>query len=417
MMKPRDIYAMTRGYPRRVWLVCFGAYALSQMDLALWSYALPLIREEFALTRTQLGLLTGGAFAAGGALLVWLGVLTDRFGRRRMMIFATVSSSILVSAHTLAANVLMLGALRAGSIATGGLLYPASGALVTEEAPARIRGIMTGLLQVGYPFGWFLASLIGYFVLERFGWRSMFLAGLLSIPFIFVIRRVISESGRFQKPEANAPVQRAGLSQLFLPGILRRTIILFTAQYCFVVAYGGAMIFAPLYMYEARGFELADTATLVGLSNLIGIFGYFLAAWVGEFWLTRRTTTVVWTLLGGFFLALFIWFPGGYWQSLGLFSLMSVFLLGTAAVKFAYVAEVFPTRLRATGLAFCGSLAVTLGQASGPALIGWIADTANWGLAMLAGGALPMFAAGLLYLLLQPLPSGLDVDEIQRRLA
>src|SRR5690606_32436946 len=111
--------------------------------------------------------------------------------------------------------------------------------------------------------------------------------------------------------------------ELFGPGMRRRTITLFAAQYLFVIAYGGAFIFAPLYFHEARGFEIAHTATLVGISNLIGVLGYFLAAWVGEFYLTRRTTTVIWTLLGSFFFVIFLWFTRSYAESMVAFSVMA----------------------------------------------------------------------------------------------
>jgi MFS transporter, putative metabolite:H+ symporter len=411
-----EIRQLTAGYPGRLWLVCFGAYALSQMDLALWSYALPQIRTEFALTRTQLGLLTGAAFAVGGVLLVWLGTLVDRLGRRRLMIGGLIASSLLVSAHAIAPNVWALGVLRAASMAGGGLLYPTSGALVTEEAPARIRGLMAGTLQIAYPLGWFVASIFAVLLLEQHGWRPLFFVALLGLPYAWVVRRAVRESSRFSQAAATDS-GRGSIRQLFAPGVRRRTLTLFAAQYCFVVAYGGAFIFAPLYFHEARGFDIGETATLVGLGNLVGIFGYVLAAWIGEFHLTRRTTTVIWTLLGSACFVVFLWLTNTYVQSMIAFSVMAVFLLGTAAVKFAYVAELFPTRIRATGIAFCGSFAVLLGQATGPAVIGWLADTRGWNVAMFAGGAVPLAAAGLLYLLLKPLPSGLDVDELQRRLA
>jgi MFS transporter, putative metabolite:H+ symporter len=231
-----------------------------------------------------------------------------------------------------------------------------------------------------------------------------------------VVRRVVRESSRLA-PAAASKAQRASVLELFAPGLRRRTLTLFMAQYCFVIAYGGAFIFAPIYFHEERGFDIAGTATLVGLSNLIGVFGYLLAAWVGEFYLSRRTTTIIWTLLGSVFFTVFLWFTSGYWQSMLAFAVMAVFLLGTAAVKFAYVAELFPTRLRATGIAFSGSFAVTLGQATGPIIIGWLADRHGWNVAMFAGCALPLLAAALLYLFLKPIPSGLDVDEVQRRLA
>lgn len=413
-MKPR-LTSLVRGYPGRLWLTCFGAYALSQMDLALWAYALPLIRVDLGLSRTEIGLLTGAAFAVGGVAIVWLGMLADRFGRRTMMLGGIVASSLFVAAHSLAANVATLGALRAASMASGGLLYPTTGALVAEEAPPRIRGLMTGLLQVAYPLGWFLASMLAVLLLADYGWRVLFVAGLLGLPFALVVKKVVKESSRFLRPAANE--KRASLRELFGAGIWRRTLILFAAQYFFVVAYGGAFIFAPIYFHEARGFDIAGTATLVGISNLIGIAGYFLAAWVGEFYLTRRTTTVIWTLLGSVLFVIFLWFTDGYLQSMIAFSIMAVFLLGAAAVKFAYIAELFPTRLRATGIAFCGSFAVLIGQGTGPAVIGWLADRHGWDLAMFVGGAVPLFIAGILYLFLKPLPSGLDVDEVQRRLA
>jgi len=387
------------------------------MDLALWSYALPLIRTDFGLTRTQLGILTGISFAAGGVLLVWLGTLVDRLGRRQMMIGGIVASSLLVSAHALAANIFVLGGLRAASMASGGLLYPTTGALVTEEAPARIRGLMAGVLQTAYPLGWFVASLFAVLLLEAYGWRPLFLVSLIGLPYVWVVVRQVRESSRFASSSVDGGTSaRGSIAELFAPGIRRRTITLFAAQYCFVVAYGGAFIFAPLYFHEARGFDIGHTATLVGMSNLIGIFGYFLAAWVGEFYLTRRTTTVIWTLLGSACFIVFLWLTNSYLQSMVVFSIMAVFLLGAAAVKFAYVAELFPTRIRATGIAFCGSFAVLLGQATGPVVIGWLADTRGWNVAMFAGGAVPLALAGLLYLFLEPVPSGLDVDEVQRRL-
>ncbi|MGE3774192.1 MAG: MFS transporter, partial [Gammaproteobacteria bacterium] len=287
-MKVREILALARGYPTRLWLTCFGAYALSQMDLALWSYALPVIRVEFDMSRTGIGVLTGAAFGLGGVALVWLGMLADRIGRKKTMIGGIVAASVFVAAHGLAMNPVALGALRAASMASGGLLYPATGALVAEEAPAKIRGLMTGLLQVAYPLGWFLASMLAVLVLADHGWRVLFIAGLIGLPFALVVKRAVRESSRFVAPAANAP--RPSLGALFAPGIRRRTVTLFLAQYFFVIAYGGAFIFSPLYFHEARGFDIAGTATLVGLSNLIGVLGYFLAAWVGEFHLTRRTT-------------------------------------------------------------------------------------------------------------------------------
>ena len=404
-----------RGYPSRAFLICLTAYAFSQTDLALFGYAVPSMRQEFGVDLKVMGWVISGSFVLGGVLLVWLALLTDRLGRKRMLGLSIVSSSVFIVLHALAPNAVALAVLRGLGIATGGLTYPVTGAIVVEEAPARLRGVFAGMLQTGYPLGWFIASLLAAPILAAYGWRPLFLVGLLSIPFVFVVQRYLRESVRF-RPPTDASTPRPSLSALFTPAMRRRTVTLFCAQFMFVAAYGGTAILFPTYFVESRGFAIGNSAYLVGLGNLIGVLGYLLAALVGEFVLTRRTTVVVWTMLGGLAFLWLVWGTTGYADSVVAFGVMAMFFYGTAAVKFAYVAEIFPTRLRATGLAFCGSLAVTLGTAVGPLLISYSVEHIGWDRAFSWFGALPLFVAGLLYLLLKPIPSGIDVDEVEARL-
>ncbi|NIP71479.1 MAG: MFS transporter, partial [Planctomycetales bacterium] len=140
------------------------------MDLALFGYALPVIRAEWGLSLGDLRWVLFFSFALGGVLLVWFGLLSDRHGRRRMLEVSILSSSMFITAHALATGPITLTLLRGLSIATGGLSYPVSGALVAEQAPARYRGIFTGMLQTGYPMGWFAASLFAAPLLVIVGW-------------------------------------------------------------------------------------------------------------------------------------------------------------------------------------------------------------------------------------------------------
>ena len=98
------------------------------------------------------------------------------------------------------------------------------------------------------------------------------------------------------------------------------------------------------------------------------------------------------------------------------YGLMSMFFYGSAAVKFAYLAEVFPTRLRATAMSTCGSLAVTLGSAAGPLMVARAVEAWGWDLGYSVLVGTPLVLAGLLYLLLTPVPSGLEVEEVERLL-
>jgi len=119
------------------------------------------------------------------------------------------------------------------------------------------------------------------------------------------------------------------------------------------------------------------------------------------------------TLLGAALFQVLVWQTETFNQMLVAYGLMSMFFYGSAAVKFAYLAEVFPTRLRATALSSCGSLAVTLGSAAGPLMVARAVETLGWdmGYSVLVG--VPLVMAGLLYLLLTPVPSGLEVEEVE----
>src|SRR3990172_3170874 len=70
------------GYPFKAFLVCLFAYATAQMDLALFGYAIPSIRKEFGLSLSGVMTIVSTAFIIGGMLIVWLGLWTDRVGRR-----------------------------------------------------------------------------------------------------------------------------------------------------------------------------------------------------------------------------------------------------------------------------------------------------------------------------------------------
>lgn len=398
--------------------ICFGAYMFSQLDLALFAYAVPAIRKDFGLTLQQIGLVITGAYVIGGLIQVVFGHLTDRLGRRRILMVASVGAGLFVAAHAAATGAITLALARAGAIGSGGALYPATGAIVTEVSPARYRGIYAGVLQIAYPLGWFIASLLAAPILVAFGWRAVFLVALISIPYVLIIRRWLPETARFTESAAareTKPGLVDSLRVLLTPRYRRRTIILFVAQWLFVIAYGGSTFLLPTYFTEHRGLPINMSAYLVGVGNAVSIFGYLGAAFIGEFLLTRRTTVVIFTLLGAAGFLAMLWIPKGFYDTMAVFAVMSIFFYGAAAVKFAYIAEMFPTEIRATGLAVCGSLAVNLGIAIGPLLVSTAVHQIGWQMALSFVVAVPLILAGLLYLLLKPIPSGLEVEAVQER--
>ena len=403
-----------RGYPLRAFVICLIAYTTAQMDLALFGYAVPAIRAEFGLTLSEVMAIVSAAFLFGGALLVVLGWLADRVGRLPLFQFSLLGSSFLVALISIAPGVATLTALRGASIAVGGLSYPITGAIITEEMPARLRGLFMGLLQIGYPLGWALASLWSMWLLTEYGWRQLFWVGLVSLPMVWVVRRYLREPPRSVAARSTEPPPR--FSDLFATGVRERAVTLFIAQFLFVWAYAASIFLFPSFLREVRALDAFNFSLLIGAGNAIGVLGYVLAAWIGERVWTRRNTVVLWTLLGACLFQVLVWVPTTFGQILFVYALMSMFFYGSAAVKFAYLAEVFPTRIRALAMACCGSLAVTLGSAAGPYTVSLAIESWGWHLGYATLVGLPLALAGLLYLTLDSLPSGLEVEDIVSRI-
>ena len=76
--------------------------------------------------------------------------------------------------------------------------------LVMEKVPARWRGVLSGLLQEGYAAGYLLSAVAAWFMLDRFGWRAMFLLGGLPALLALLIRFGIKESDIWQRTKAES---------------------------------------------------------------------------------------------------------------------------------------------------------------------------------------------------------------------
>ncbi len=399
-----------RGYPLRAFLICLVGGSLANMDQALFGFVLTPLKEAFGWTDVQRGWFLAATFSCAGAMIVGLGVLTDRVGRKTVFQGSILVSSLLVTALRFVPNTAWLLVVRTLGFATGGIQSPVTGTIVVEESPPRYRGLMSGILQISYPVGWFLASLVAVPIISRWGWRSVFWIGLLSIPYLFVVRFGLRETSAFlaNRDSANGE-QKARFSELFSPQYRLKTGVLFLGEFLHVFAYG-ATILLTSYFAEGRGWELEEAIQMVGWTFLIGSGGYILAAVVGEFLITRRNVIILWSTLGSVAFAAMIWWADSRLQVFATYSLMTIFFYGTTAVKFTFIAENFPSRLRATGVTFAGSLAVNLGVAFGPLALSYCVTWMGWEMAYTVCGIVPLFLAGLVFLLLKPIPRGAEVD-------
>lgn len=394
------------GHTYRVFLICLIGVTFANLDHSLFTFVLTEIAAEFHWSDFDRGLYIAITFVISGILITQIGSLADRIGRRIVLLGATLLTPVFVAALTWAPTTTILLIARTLGFTAAGVQSPITGTIVLEESPPRLRGLFTGVLQIGFPLGFFLASLLVPFIYETWGWRYIFLLSLLFFPYAWVVWRYLRDSGAWQRSRDARAARHApppAVRELFRPAYRRKTVLLFLGTFLYVFAYGATIMLTP-YFREARGWEAREAIQLVGLSFFIGAFGYILAAWFGEFVISRRNTIVAWCWLGGLAFFVMIWFTSSWWSTFIAFCFMTFFFYGAYAVMFTFIAENFPADLRATAASFASSLAVELGLGLGPFGLSWAIEYVGWQQAFTWCAVLPVIVAGATFMALKPVP-------------
>lgn len=410
----RAALASYRGRPLRIFLVCLGIWSLSNMDQSLFGFAVPGIIADLHIGIDQIALILSAGFAFTAVAVVAIGTVTDRVGRRVALAACLGVSGLFVGLQGLVATALGLAVVRALAFAAAGGLSPITNAYVAESAPPRLRGVMIGLLQCGYPIGWFVASLLVVPLMTRFGWRAIFMVGFVVVPLSLLVWLIVPESPRFETLRgqgALAASWTARLREVFAPRLRRRTVASSVAWFAMGAAYAGSAFFVPTFLHVVRGYGEAEAARIVGVSYGIGVLGYIGASLVGEFVLTRRNTIVLWSWLGAAAFLGFVWLPQSALQDTAWCGVMAIFFYGTTAILGTFLVELYPTRLRATGAAF-GSACLSLGFAVAPVIVASLVAALGWQAAFSVFVAPGLLLVGLATLSLDNLPSGESVSDV-----
>ena len=183
----------------------FLGWTLDAFDYFLLVMVMPAVAESFKVPVKDVAfaLLLTLAFRPLGALI--FGQLADRYGRRRVLMIDVALYSVLGLACAFAPSLAVLLVLRSlFGIAMGGE-WGTGASLAMESIPARSRGIVSGILQSGYPCGYLLCAIAYGLLFNSIGWRGMFALGILPALLVLYLRRSVPESPVFEQR------QRAGV--------------------------------------------------------------------------------------------------------------------------------------------------------------------------------------------------------------
>jgi SHS family lactate transporter-like MFS transporter len=258
-------------------------WTLDAFDYFLFVFVLKDMASDFGvpIAEVTVGLLLTLAMRPIGALI--FGRAADRFGRRPTLMVDIVMYSVLEFACGFAPSLTVLLVLRAlFGIAMGGE-WGVAASLTMETIPARSRGVVSGLLQAGYPAGYLLAAVVYAVFFPLIGWRGMFMIGVVPALLVLYIRRHVPESPSFQRTD-DAPNAVAILRSHW-----RRVVYAVLLMTAFNFFSHGTQDLYPTFLQVQHGLTPRAIGAIAVVYNIGAMLGGILCGTLSERYGRRRT--------------------------------------------------------------------------------------------------------------------------------
>jgi MFS family permease len=368
----------TRTPLNRTQIVGFwGAWAgwtLDGMDSFIYALVLApaltelLPRSGYAATPANVGLAGSILFAlflvGWGLSFIW-GPLADRFGRTKVLAATIFTFAIFTGLAATSHTVWELGIYRfLAGVGIGGE-WALAGTYVAEAWPEDRRKMGAGYLQTGYYAGFFIAAALNYTIGATFGWRAMFLVGVVPVVVSIVVLLRVKETEKWQKVEATVVKQASSLRSIFSAQYRQRTIVATVLLTVAIIGLWAGAVYEPSAviqlatkagMTKPEASRMASIATgLLSIGTIIGCLALPpMAEKIG-----RRLTLAVYFI--GMAASIVLAFGWAFYLENGLVPFIALLVVlgffgGNFALFSLWLPEQFETRVRATAFAFCTSI-------------------------------------------------------------
>jgi MFS family permease len=359
--------------PYTAWLALasgFFGWMFDSMDINIFTMVLfPSMRELLGTTNMS-SIVQGGGMIVALKLAGWglggivFGVVADRIGRSRTLVITILIYAVFTGMSGLATSWLQLAILQfIAGIGIGGE-WATAGALIVETWPERYRARAMQVMQMAWAFGFFAAALVNLF-LGPISWRWVLAAGVVPAILCIAIRWMVPEPQRWVKVRQEA---RAASSHgepdnawltfkaIFGPIALRATIVGVIISMAMMVASFPGLALIPTWVNQLvkPGVEnpVLQVSYVFMLLNAGAIFGYLTLMWLADAAGRRWAYTIFAT--GGIAITWYTFRSSTTLADLKmLIPIYGFFTVGGFGAPAAYLPELYPTRMRATGVGFC----------------------------------------------------------------
>lgn len=386
---------------RQQWITLFAAqagYMLDAMDVLLFVFAVNSIRDRFGFSAAQAGLVSSFTLAFSALGGIGFGVLSDRIGRARVLIWSILIYSFASAGTALSWNLATLAFWRA-LIGIGlGAEWSAGALLVAETWPAEHRAKAVGIMQSGWALGYLLAAGMSAWILPRWGWRVLFLSGLAPALFAFLLRRKLKEPEIWERGRRTGG---PGLKPIFEGRLLRRTILGSALATAVLFAYWGLFTWIPGFLSASAarggaGLSIVQTSGFIVPMQLGAFAGYVAFGWLADK-LGRRPAFLLYVIGAAILTPVY---GASRDERTLLFLGPAIGFLGTGFFSLfgAMLAELYPTHLRGAGQGFVYNLGRGFSSAA-PWVVGFFADRYGIGASLALNSAFFLLGAALIFTL------------------
>ena len=367
------------------------------------AFAMPSLVSEWKLTPTEVGLILSAGYVGQLFGAVIFGSLAEKYGRLKIL-FITIMLFVSMDVACLFAwsGVSMIAFRFLQGVGTGGEV-PVASAYINEFIGAEKRGRFFLLYEVIFPVGLMFAGIAGYFLVPIYGWKAMFVVGLIPSVITIPLRWFMPESPRWlaskgRMEEADAVVKsledsatrrgvvlakpvvrpidprataRSDWRELFKGIYLKRTLTIWGLWVCAYMINNGLITWLPTLYTQVFHLPLQTSLGYGWITSAVGVIASIVCALLIDK-VGRKRWYVTAFLLAIVPLLTLTW--------LGATSAIEVLILATAAYAilqtitfslYLYSAELYPTRLRCLGTGL-GSAWLRAGSAIGPVMVGII---------------------------------------------
>jgi MFS family permease len=411
------------GVTRYQWLVLFIAWlgwVFDAMDATIYAIVLhPALHDLLQssgqpVTSEQIGWYGGiifSVFLIGWALGgIFFGVIADYIGRTKTLIATILIYAVFTGLAALSQDWWQLAIYRFLTALGIGGEWAAGAALVAETWPEEKRAKAAGILQSAWAAGFFLAASFNL-LLKGYGWRMLFVIGILPAFVSLLVRWHVKEPDRWVRAhQQDHKTNFEHLSEIFSPSLRRSTVI--GSGLAFVAVFGlwGSTNWAPTLVRDLpdlKGYDNGALSAFVSYAIMAlnggALFGYLGFAPLADRF-GRRAVFAFMCLGSLVMLPVTYLIPTTYAGVLMLLPILGFFNNGIFSGFPIYLPELYPTRLRATGAGFCFNAGRVLASAS-PFLTGWLVTTlGSFGRA--ASTVALIYLVGLIVLLFAPETKG-----------